>query len=136
MPPPSTHYGNQQLFVVVFNRKMGSHKLFSVFFGRGTTYLSENGPHMRKTLLSYMNNKGADHPAHPHSLNSAFVVRCLDSNEYSTKLHTSTGSYVQPVRCGKRLIITCTSVSLSFTLQERCYTDSVYLSTGVDVDCL
>ena len=91
---------------------------------------------MRKTLLSYMNNKGADQPAHPHSLNSAFVVRCLDSNEYSTKLHTSTGSYVQPVRCGKRFIITCTSVSLSFTLQERFYTDFVYLCIGVDVDCL
>ena len=25
------------------------------------------------------NNKGADQPAHPHSLISAFVVRCLDS---------------------------------------------------------
>ena len=30
-------------------------------------------------LLSYANNKGADQPAHPRSLISAFVVRCLDS---------------------------------------------------------
>ena len=30
-------------------------------------------------LLSYANNKGADQPAHPRSLFSAFVVRCLDS---------------------------------------------------------
>ena len=30
-------------------------------------------------LMSYANNKGADQPAHPHSLISAFVVRCLDS---------------------------------------------------------
>ena len=30
-------------------------------------------------LMSYVNNKGADHPAHPRSLISAFVVRCLDS---------------------------------------------------------
>ena len=30
-------------------------------------------------LLSYGYNKGADQPAHPHSLTSAFVVRCLDS---------------------------------------------------------
>ena len=30
-------------------------------------------------LLQYTNNKGADQPAHPRSLISAFVVRCLDS---------------------------------------------------------
>ena len=29
--------------------------------------------------MSYANNKGADQPAHPCSLISAFVVRCLDS---------------------------------------------------------
>ena len=29
--------------------------------------------------MSYTNNKGADQPAHPRSLISAFVVRCLDS---------------------------------------------------------
>ena len=31
------------------------------------------------TCMSYANNKGADQPAHPRSLISAFVVRCLDS---------------------------------------------------------
>ena len=36
---------------------------------------------MRKPVLSYVNNKGADQPAHPRSLISAFVFRCLDSNE-------------------------------------------------------
>ena len=30
-------------------------------------------------LMSYVNNKGADQPAHLRSLISAFVVRCLDS---------------------------------------------------------
>ena len=30
-------------------------------------------------LMSYANNKGADQSAHPRSLISAFVVRCLDS---------------------------------------------------------
>ena len=30
-------------------------------------------------LMSYANNKGADQPAHPRSLISAFVVRCLYS---------------------------------------------------------
>ena len=29
--------------------------------------------------MPYANNKGADQPAHPHSLISAFVVHCLDN---------------------------------------------------------
>ena len=29
--------------------------------------------------MSYANNKGADQPVHPRSLNSTFVFRCLDS---------------------------------------------------------
>ena len=35
--------------------------------------------HEKMYLMSYVNNKGADQPAHPRSLISAFVVRCLDS---------------------------------------------------------
>ena len=35
--------------------------------------------HEKMCLISYANNKGADQPAHLHSLISAFVVRCLDS---------------------------------------------------------
>ena len=34
---------------------------------------------MRKPVMPYANNKGADQPAHPRSLISAVVVRCLDS---------------------------------------------------------
>ena len=34
---------------------------------------------MRKLFKPYANNKGADQPAHPRSLISTFVVRCLDS---------------------------------------------------------
>ena len=30
-------------------------------------------------LMPYANNKGADQPAHPHSLISTFVVRCSNS---------------------------------------------------------
>ena len=30
-------------------------------------------------LMPYANNKGADQPAHPCSLISAFIVHCLDS---------------------------------------------------------
>ena len=36
-------------------------------------------PVMRKPVLLYANNKGADQPAHPRSLISAFVVHCRDS---------------------------------------------------------
>ena len=35
--------------------------------------------HEKMCLMSYANNKGADQPAHPPSLISAFVFRCLDS---------------------------------------------------------
>ena len=34
--------------------------------------------HEKTCLLSYANYKGADQPAHPRSLISAFVFRCLD----------------------------------------------------------
>ena len=34
---------------------------------------------MGKPVLPYANKKGADQPAHPHSLISTFVVHCLDS---------------------------------------------------------
>ena len=38
------------------------------------------GPgHAKTCLMSYANNKGADRPAHPRSLISTFVVRCLVS---------------------------------------------------------
>ena len=42
------------------------------------SYGTESG-HEEMCLMSYVNNKGADQPAHPRSLISAFVVRCLDS---------------------------------------------------------
>ena len=35
--------------------------------------------HAKICLMPYANNKGADQPAHLHSLISTFVVRCLDS---------------------------------------------------------
>ena len=42
--------------------------------------LNPNEPGHEKTcLVLYANNKGADQPAHPRSLISAFIVRCLDS---------------------------------------------------------
>ena len=43
-----------------------------------TNIIYEPG-HKKMCLMSYVNNKGTDQPAHPRSLISAFVVRCLDS---------------------------------------------------------
>ena len=38
------------------------------------------GPRREKTCLRrFANNKGADQPAHPRSLISAFVIHCLES---------------------------------------------------------
>ena len=43
-------------------------------------YIAINEPgHEKMCLMSDVNNKGTDQPAHPRSLISAFVVRCLDS---------------------------------------------------------
>ena len=53
----------------------------TVFYGvtcTSVTYANEPG-HEKMCLMSYANNKGADQPAHPRRLISAFVVRCLDS---------------------------------------------------------
>ena len=39
-----------------------------------------NGPQLEKTCLrGFANNTGADQPAHPRSLISAFVIRFLES---------------------------------------------------------
>ena len=46
--------------------------IFSIIF------IYEPG-HEKMCFMSYANNKGADQPAHPRSLISAFVVRCLVS---------------------------------------------------------
>ena len=43
-------------------------------------YFSFDMSHViRKLFLPYANTKGADQPAHPRSLISAFVVHCLNS---------------------------------------------------------
>ena len=60
-----------------------THILYNLLF------LFEPG-HEKMCLMSYANNKGADQPAHPRSLISAFVVRCLDiiSRFYSRNFKT------------------------------------------------
>ena len=50
-----------------------------------TGYIYEPA-HEKTCLISYVNNKGADQPAHPRCLISAFVIRCLDSIIYLVSL--------------------------------------------------
>ena len=50
------------------------------FLYRIAPHNESNGPgHAKTYFMTYANNKGADQPAHPHSLISTFVVRCFDS---------------------------------------------------------
>ena len=50
-----------------------------------------------RLILSYMNNKGADQPAHPRSLIKAFVVTV--TRFYSSKLYGSIGTYTVSPTC-------------------------------------
>ena len=69
---------------------------------------------MRKPVSVNVIYKGADPPAHPRSLISAFVVRCLDSNEILQLKAIYLDWHIHCISnlsvCGKRLIVTCTSV--------------------------
>ena len=47
-----------------------------------TQNVNEPG-HEKMCLMPYANNKGADQPAHPRSLISAFVVRCRQNDTSS-----------------------------------------------------
>ena len=74
-------------FITYFNKTNNQKKMIN--HNRRTTLemaykiewrgkLNEPG-HEKTCLMSYSNDKGADQPAHPRSLISAFVFRCLDS---------------------------------------------------------
>ena len=61
----------------------------------------------KKPVLSYVNNKSADQPAHPRSLMNAFVVRCL----FTAQSHITRLAHISNLSVrGKRLIVTCTPV--------------------------
>ena len=52
---------------------------------------------VRKPVLPYANSKGADQPAHPRSLSSAFVVCCLDSIIPLVSISEISSLYLAPV---------------------------------------
>ena len=43
------------------------------------TFLKIGPGHAKTSLMTYANNKGADHPAHLRSLITTIVVHCFDS---------------------------------------------------------
>ena len=57
------------------------------------------------TLL-HVNNKGADQPAHPHSLISAFVIRFLQSMKF--KLASNIISSLQLVFAAEQVVLSMT----------------------------
>ena len=122
------HYGKST--VVFFTVKLDATNSFPSNTTEVRPIYLKMGRIMRKPALSYVNNKGADQLAHPCSLISAFLFAAwihVVTSCYSSKLYSAIGTYctlyLQPVNLRKASFVTCTS----FTLQERCYTDSVSL---------
>ena len=90
---------NQQLFF--FLRKIWCNKLFSFFYGRGTTYLSKNGPHHEKTCFCHMWTTKAQINLRIHAVCSAplLFAAWIVTRFYSSKLYNSIGTYtVSPTR--------------------------------------
>ena len=64
--------------------------------GKGLSSVLLYGPgHAKTCLMPYANNKGSGQPAHPRSLISTFVVRCLDRTVTSCILAQSKVSRFQ-----------------------------------------
>ena len=83
------------------------------------------GPRRKKTCLrGFANNTGADQPAHPRSLFSAFVIRFLEST--LTKLSTAKISVFQ-------LVSVAEETGLKLTLSETPKTG--FLATWPNYDC-
>ena len=61
-------------------------------------------------LMPYANNKGADQPAHPRSLNSNFVVRCLDSIMSLVSISKIASLYLASVAEQAGLSLTCLKI--------------------------
>ena len=60
--------------------------------------------------MPYANNKGADQPAHPRSLISTFVVRCLDSMICILGISKVSRFYLASVAEQAGLNLTCSKI--------------------------
>ena len=65
-------------------------------------------------LMTYVNNKGADQPAHPCSLINAFVVRCLDCMIALVSISETSSLYLTSVSQIWDLIVSVPDHCLSF----------------------
>ena len=65
----------------IFNRGLFSSGEINVgkFEMSSVNAIIEGLGHAKTCLMPYANNNGAEQPAHPRSLTSTFVFRCLDS---------------------------------------------------------
>ena len=89
-----------------------------------TICVKYNGPRREKTCLRrFANNKGADQPAHPRRLISAFVIRFLEST--ISKLATSEISIFQLVPVAEE---TGLRLALSQTPEDRFSRDEAPIS--------
>ena len=61
---------------------------------------------MRKPVYAICNNKGADQHAHPRSLISTFVVRCLDSIIPLVSISETSSLYLASVAAQAGLCLT------------------------------
>ena len=72
--------------------------------------------------MSYANNKGADQPAHPCSLISTFVVRCLDNIISVVSSSVISSRYIASVAAQAGLCLTW-----SQTLEDRFSRDVAHI---------
>ena len=75
-------------------------------------------------FLPHANNKGADQPAHLHSLINAFVVRCLDSIIPLVSIHKISSLYLPCVAAQA-----CLSLTWSQTPEGRFSHDMAHMKT-------
>ena len=69
--------------------------IFAPFIKRRHWIIFE--PRHEKTFMLYVNNKDADQPAHPRSLISILVIRCLDSIMPPVSISEISSLYLAPV---------------------------------------
>ena len=65
---------------------------------------------MRKPVIAYANIKGADQPAQPRSLISAFVIHCLDGMNTSSFCIQNINLYLASVAAQANLSLTWSEI--------------------------
>ena len=79
-------------------------------------------------VLPYANDKGADQPAHPRSLISAFVVRCLDSIIPSVSISEISSLYLASVAAQAGL-----SLPWVPNAKDRFSGDEAHMLSGIEL---